>query len=126
MGLRKLFGLLLLASGFPQTVALTELQSLCVGTDRTYFGTSCYVLNKTVLTYSRAKIACEDYLGYKGHLYHIRNEAVKNTTHQLFVSAAGVTGGWTSFEQYNASGARTAGWGLAERDGTVTPVTYLP
>uniref|UniRef100_A0A914W8Y3 Uncharacterized protein n=1 Tax=Plectus sambesii TaxID=2011161 RepID=A0A914W8Y3_9BILA len=125
MALRKLFGLFLLASCFPQTVALTELQSLCVGTDRTYFGTSCYVLDTVPLTYSRAKVACEDYLGYKGHLYHIRNEAIKNITHQLFM-AAGSAGGWPSFEQYNASGARNASWGLAERDGTVTPVTYVP
>uniref|UniRef100_A0A914VZK5 PAN-3 domain-containing protein n=1 Tax=Plectus sambesii TaxID=2011161 RepID=A0A914VZK5_9BILA len=126
MALKKLFGLLLLVSRFPQTVALTELQSLCVGTDQTYFGTSCYVMHRTLLTYSRAKLECEDYLGYKGHLYHIRNAAIKNATHQFILSAAVGGGVWTSFEQYNASGARTAGWGLAERDGTVTPVTYVP
>uniref|UniRef100_A0A914VYV7 Uncharacterized protein n=1 Tax=Plectus sambesii TaxID=2011161 RepID=A0A914VYV7_9BILA len=130
MALRKLFGLLLLASCLLQTVALTELQSLCVGANQTYLGSSCYVLHGTPrVTYSRAKVACEDYLGYKGHLYHIRNAVIKNTTHQ-FILSNGLTASdmnvWTSFEQYDANGARNAGWGFAERDGTVTPASYVP
>jgi hypothetical protein len=81
-----MLSVLLFLNVIPLRLALTNLQAACVGSNRTYIGTSCYVLHVTPLKrYSQAKIACEDHLGYYGHLYNIRTETIKNVTHQLIV-----------------------------------------
>uniref|UniRef100_A0A914X4W9 C-type lectin domain-containing protein n=1 Tax=Plectus sambesii TaxID=2011161 RepID=A0A914X4W9_9BILA len=110
---------------FSPLVVGTALQTECVGSDRVYSGSSCYVLHKNASLYSKAKTACDDYLGYSGHLIFIRDNSSKAALHQL-MSSNSVTTAYTGYEQTNTSGLRNASWAYASSDGTYTPASFIP
>uniref|UniRef100_A0A914WYV0 Uncharacterized protein n=1 Tax=Plectus sambesii TaxID=2011161 RepID=A0A914WYV0_9BILA len=122
-----LFSLAILLFIFPTVAALTDLQANCTGPDRRYNGTSCYVLGEPGITHSAAKLLCNHYLGYSGHLVHIRNAAVQATARELtttyFFANVRV---YTGLEPINSSAALTDknNWGYYYRNGTVVVPAY--
>uniref|UniRef100_A0A914XSA4 C-type lectin domain-containing protein n=1 Tax=Plectus sambesii TaxID=2011161 RepID=A0A914XSA4_9BILA len=124
-----LLSLVILLFTFPTANAVTDLQANCTGTDRRYNGTSCYVMVKTAIRHSAAKLSCNHYLGYSGHLYHIRNAAVQAVTKQLISTYSLATDYiWTGSETINSSAALTDknNWAHYYRDGTFVSGTNLP
>uniref|UniRef100_A0A914VMG4 C-type lectin domain-containing protein n=1 Tax=Plectus sambesii TaxID=2011161 RepID=A0A914VMG4_9BILA len=115
--------LLLLLPAF--VFSATDLQTACNGIDRIYSGGSCLVLNKTAVKYSKAKVSCEHYLGYSGHLVFIRSVTVQNTLKQLITSNS-VTGVYVGYEQTNATGLRNANWAYAYKNGSTITASFLP
>uniref|UniRef100_A0A914WUA8 C-type lectin domain-containing protein n=1 Tax=Plectus sambesii TaxID=2011161 RepID=A0A914WUA8_9BILA len=103
----------------------TDLETTCTGTDRVYSDGSCLVLNKTAVRYSKAKVSCEHYLGYSGHLVFIRNDIVENTLQQLITSNS-VSNVYVGYEQTNTTGLRNGSWVYAYTNGSTATASYLP
>uniref|UniRef100_A0A914UIC0 C-type lectin domain-containing protein n=1 Tax=Plectus sambesii TaxID=2011161 RepID=A0A914UIC0_9BILA len=83
---------------------------------------------KTAVKAEVAKGKCNHYLGYSGHLVHIRNVVVLAAVKQL-ISTYGTSTDyiWTGMEPINASAAVTANnWANYYRNGTSVSPTYLP
>uniref|UniRef100_A0A914VZN8 C-type lectin domain-containing protein n=1 Tax=Plectus sambesii TaxID=2011161 RepID=A0A914VZN8_9BILA len=125
-----LFSLAILLFISPTVTALTDLQVNCTGTDRLYNDTSCYVVVGTAKPHGAAKASCNHYLGYSGHLVHIRSAAVKAVVKQAMNNyiPAGTTTVWTGLQLKNSSAVTTDinNWGSYYRNGTSVTPTYLP
>uniref|UniRef100_A0A914X2R8 C-type lectin domain-containing protein n=1 Tax=Plectus sambesii TaxID=2011161 RepID=A0A914X2R8_9BILA len=111
---------------FPTLVfSETELETACSGTDRVYSDGSCLVLNKTAVKYSLAKVSCEHYLGYSGHLVFIRSVTVQNTLKQLIKNNS-VSNVYVSYEHTNTTGLRNNSWFYAYTNGSTITASFLP
>uniref|UniRef100_A0A914UWL9 C-type lectin domain-containing protein n=1 Tax=Plectus sambesii TaxID=2011161 RepID=A0A914UWL9_9BILA len=125
-----LFSLAILLFISLTVTAITDLQANCTGPDRRYNGTTCYVLFAYSATQDVSKISCNHYLGYSGHLVHIRNAAVQNVVHQMITNYVAFTiyCAWTGLELLNSSASHTdsSNWGYYYRNGTFFSQTYLP
>uniref|UniRef100_A0A914VK93 C-type lectin domain-containing protein n=1 Tax=Plectus sambesii TaxID=2011161 RepID=A0A914VK93_9BILA len=112
--------------------ALTDLQANCTGPDRQYSGTSCYVIvgSSPQKYHPVAKTLCNHYLGYSGHLVHIKNAAVKDVLKQLMTTynSTAINIAWTGLELLNSSTATndSNNWGYYYRNGTYFSQTYIP
>uniref|UniRef100_A0A914WDU3 C-type lectin domain-containing protein n=1 Tax=Plectus sambesii TaxID=2011161 RepID=A0A914WDU3_9BILA len=123
------YSLALLLFISPTVAATTDLQTNCTGPDRVYNGTSCYVVVKPGIRHSAAKLLCNHYLGYAGHLYRITNAAVQAATRQLISTYPYSTAWiWTGLEPKNSSAALNDNnnWGYYFRNGTFVSPTYRP
>uniref|UniRef100_A0A914X785 Uncharacterized protein n=1 Tax=Plectus sambesii TaxID=2011161 RepID=A0A914X785_9BILA len=124
-----LFSLVILLFTSPPVTALTDLQANCTGADRLYDGTSCYVVVGTATPQDQAKISCNHYQEYAGHLVHIRNGVVQAVVKQVMNSYANTSAYiWTGLQLINSSVATTvsSNWGQYYRNGTFVLPTYLP
>uniref|UniRef100_A0A914WMK4 C-type lectin domain-containing protein n=1 Tax=Plectus sambesii TaxID=2011161 RepID=A0A914WMK4_9BILA len=112
----------------PTVTAITDLQTQCTGTDRVYSGTSCYVIVGTTKKQDVAKTSCNHYLGYAGHLVHIRSTGIQAAVKQLMNSySSTITNVWTGMELINSSVSTNVNtnWGNYYRNGTFVSPTYL-
>uniref|UniRef100_A0A914WDQ0 C-type lectin domain-containing protein n=1 Tax=Plectus sambesii TaxID=2011161 RepID=A0A914WDQ0_9BILA len=112
----------------PTVAAITDLQTQCTGTDRRYSGTSCYVIVGTTKKQDVAKTSCNHYLGYAGHLVHIRSTGIQAAVKQLMNSySSTITNVWTAMELINSSVSTNVNtnWGNYYRNGTFVSPTYL-
>uniref|UniRef100_A0A914X4C3 C-type lectin domain-containing protein n=1 Tax=Plectus sambesii TaxID=2011161 RepID=A0A914X4C3_9BILA len=123
------FSLAILLFIFPTVTAITDLQVNCTGPDRRYNDTSCYVMVKTVKRHTIAKLLCNHYFGYSGHLYHIRNAAAQAVTKELISTYSNANDKiFTGLEPINESAALNDqnNWAHYYRDGTFVSATNLP
>uniref|UniRef100_A0A914WMR9 C-type lectin domain-containing protein n=1 Tax=Plectus sambesii TaxID=2011161 RepID=A0A914WMR9_9BILA len=124
-----LFSLAILLFISPTVAALTDLQTKCTGPDRRYNGTSCYVMVKNARRQNFAKLSCNHYLGYSGHLFHIKNAAAQATAKELISNYSSADDKvYTGLEPINSSAPFTDqnNWGHYYRDGTFVSATNLP
>uniref|UniRef100_A0A914UXA8 Uncharacterized protein n=1 Tax=Plectus sambesii TaxID=2011161 RepID=A0A914UXA8_9BILA len=100
----------LLFLNLPLIVAATDLQSQCNQPLSTYFGSSCLILHTEQKKFNTAKIACNDILGYSGHLVHIRSPDYQPVIESL-MSTGSVSNAWIGTECYGTcTTASNAGW----------------
>uniref|UniRef100_A0A914UKR9 C-type lectin domain-containing protein n=1 Tax=Plectus sambesii TaxID=2011161 RepID=A0A914UKR9_9BILA len=126
-----LFSLAVLLFTLSTVTAQTDLQNQCTGADRVYSGASCYVAVSTLKNHDAAKTSCNHYLGYSGHLVHIRTAAVKTVVKQLATNYIGAAADcvWTGLELRNLVDLTSDinNWGNYYSDGTFASTsTYLP
>uniref|UniRef100_A0A914WLP9 C-type lectin domain-containing protein n=1 Tax=Plectus sambesii TaxID=2011161 RepID=A0A914WLP9_9BILA len=125
-----LFSLAILLFVFPTVAATTDLQAQCTGYDRLYNNTSCYVVVGPTKGQHSAKLSCNHYLGYAGHLVHIKSAGVQAAVKQAMTNYPNTTIPyiWTGLELINSSAAfpDSNNWGHYYRDGTFVTPTYLP
>uniref|UniRef100_A0A914X024 C-type lectin domain-containing protein n=1 Tax=Plectus sambesii TaxID=2011161 RepID=A0A914X024_9BILA len=112
----------------PTVTAVTDLQARCNGTDRLYNGTSCYVFVGPRININLAKTACNHYLGYSGHIVHMRDAATQAAVLQAATTNAGYDSYWLGLELINSSAPTNAStrYGNYYRNGTFVIPTYFP
>uniref|UniRef100_A0A914VIE8 C-type lectin domain-containing protein n=1 Tax=Plectus sambesii TaxID=2011161 RepID=A0A914VIE8_9BILA len=123
-----LFSLAILLFISPTVTALTDLQAQCNGTDRLYNDTSCYVVVGPKIYHYLAKISCNHYLGYSGHIVHMRDAATQAAVLQAVTTYTGYGSYWLGLETINSSTSTTVStnYGNYYRNGTVVIPTYFP
>uniref|UniRef100_A0A914XGS8 C-type lectin domain-containing protein n=1 Tax=Plectus sambesii TaxID=2011161 RepID=A0A914XGS8_9BILA len=89
----------LLIFNFPLIYSATDLQNQCNIPLSVYYGTSCLILHTELKRYNTAKIACNDILGYSGHLVHIRSLDYQPVIESL-MNASSVLNAWIGTECY--------------------------
>uniref|UniRef100_A0A914W959 C-type lectin domain-containing protein n=1 Tax=Plectus sambesii TaxID=2011161 RepID=A0A914W959_9BILA len=110
---------------------VTDLEQKCASVNSSlthvYANGNCYIFHPQTAPYFVAKLSCNDFAGYDGHLAHLKSANDTNMAESLMrASTAGNNYTWIGVEQPDWNAANTVGWSYTTPTTESVLATYLP